>query len=145
MNRRLWCGAVLALLACAPAARAQEQEQVPGPVLEYVEVKPERPSVLSSLYVSYATLQVLDLHSTYRAIDRRSGREANPVVRGVLGNRAATIALKAGATAVSIYAIERMWKVQRRRRAAVITAWVVDGVMTAVIVRNYRVGAAPAR
>src|SRR5690348_6896662 len=53
----------------------------------------KRPVTLTTLYGSYAALQVLDVVSTKRALDA-GAREVNPVMRG---NNMATIGVKAAA------------------------------------------------
>src|SRR5689334_25132844 len=73
-----------------------------------------RPSVLVPLYISFATLQGLDIHSTLRAPEF-GGREANPIVGGMLGSPAAFIAAKVGMTAGIYLVSERLWK---RHKAA---------------------------
>src|SRR5687768_4530109 len=61
------------------------------------EAKPRRPKALIPLYATFASLQVLDVHSTTRALDR-GAVEANPVMKGVVSSPAGMLALKAGAT-----------------------------------------------
>jgi hypothetical protein len=85
----------------------------------FVSVVPEtRPASLIPLYVSFAGVQALDFHSTYSGIER-GGREANPLLGPVVGSPAAFVAVKAGATAGTIYLAEKIWK--RNRKAAIIT------------------------
>ena len=52
---------------------------------------PDRPAALAPLYVSFAALQVLDIHSTLRAPDF-GAREANPLVGRLLASPAAFVA-----------------------------------------------------
>jgi len=59
------------------------------------------------------------------------------MMSGIVGNRAAFVAVKAAATAGVIYAGERMWK--KNRVAAVIFVAALNGAMTAVVARNYSV------
>jgi hypothetical protein len=100
---------------------------------------PERPAALMPLYVSLVALEGLDIHSTRRAIASGGGREANPAMAPVVGNSAAFLAVKAGATAGVIWASEKMWK--RKRKASVIFAAVVNVAMAAIVANNYRVSA----
>ncbi len=95
-----------------------------------------RPAVLPALYVSVAALQALDAHSTMTALGR-GGREANPVMRGVAGNRAALLAVKAGVAGSTIYLAEKMWK--RNRVAAIAMMAIVNAIDAAVVAHNYRV------
>ena len=101
-------------------------------------LEPRRPDALVPLYGSLIALQGLDFHSTRRAIDSGSGREANPAMREVVNNGAAFLAVKAGATAGVIWASEKMWK--KNRKGAVIFATVVNAAMAAIVASNYRVG-----
>src|SRR6202043_1187700 len=55
------------------------------------EARPDRPPALAPLYISFAVLQVLDIHSTLRAPDF-GAREANPLVGGLLASPAAFVA-----------------------------------------------------
>jgi Domain of unknown function (DUF5658) len=101
-----------------------------------------RPSVLVPLYVSFATLQGLDIHSTLRAPEF-GGREANPIVGGMLGSPAAFIAAKAGMTASIYFVSERLWK--RNKTAAVLTMIALNSTYGAVVAHNYAVEARAAR
>src|SRR3982074_3499983 len=44
-----------------------------------------RPPMLTTLYVTFAGLQVLDVHTTLRA-SSVGGQEANPVIRSIVGS-----------------------------------------------------------
>ena len=92
-----------------------------------------RPAPLVPLYVSFAALQVLDTTSTHRAL-REGGREANPVVQGFAGNRAAMLAVKAGATAATVYLTERLWK--KSRPAAIVLMTALNGAYAAILAHN---------
>jgi uncharacterized protein DUF5658 len=94
-----------------------------------------RPDPLVPLYVSFCALQVLDIHSTWRAVDR-GAVEANPVLRGVVGNQVGMVALKAAGTAGLIYASEKMWK--RNRTASIIFMVAANSAMAWVVQNNYR-------
>jgi len=108
------------------------------PLLNTTEVgraSERRPDSLVPLYVSFGTLQVLDTHSTWRAIDR-GAVEANPVLRGVVGNQVGLVALKAAGTAGLIYASEKMWK--RNRTASIVFMIAANSAMAWVVQNNYR-------
>ena len=94
-----------------------------------------RPSALMPLYVSFASLQVLDVHSTRRALGY-GAVEANPVMRGVTGSSAGMLALKAAGTAGVFLASEKMWK--RNKAAAVIFMVAANSAMAVVVQHNYR-------
>jgi hypothetical protein len=93
----------------------------------------ERPKVLPVLYVSLAALQSYDVYSTTHGI-ARGAQEANSAMRGVVSNKAAFLAVKAGTTAVSILIAERMWK--RNRVGAIVSMAVVNGIMASVAAHN---------
>lgn len=96
----------------------------------------ERPGALIPLYVSFGVLQVLDSHSTTRAL-QLGAVEANPVMKGVAGNQAAMLAVKGVGTAGVIYATEKMWK--KNRAAAVVFMVASNSAMAWVVQRNYQV------
>ncbi len=82
-------------------------------------------------------MQALDAHSTYAAINR-GGVEANPLMKGVVGNKGAMMAVKAGVAASTIWMAERMWK-KGNRVGAIATMLIVNGVTAAVVANNYKV------
>src|SRR4051812_28448673 len=63
----------------------------PGPLFRAPQ--PKRPSALVPMYASLSTLQALDFVTTMRALSAGTAYEANPVMRGVVGNRAAFVAV----------------------------------------------------
>lgn len=95
-----------------------------------------RPSLLPALYAANIALQALDAHSTMTAIGA-GAREANPVMQGVVGNRTALLAVKAGAAAGTIYFAEKLWR--RNPVGAVVMMAVVNGVSAAIVAHNYQV------
>jgi hypothetical protein len=97
-----------------------------------------RPVVLAPLYITFAGLQILDAHSTLLA-SNLGAREANPVVRSMLGSPPALIATKAGVTASAIFASERLWK--RNKAAAILMMAGLNSVYAAVVAHNYAVAA----
>jgi hypothetical protein len=96
-----------------------------------------RPNALMPLYVSFGSLQALDVHSTRRALDR-GGVEANPLVKGLSGNAFTLSAVKAAGTAGLFFATEKMWR--RNKAAAVVLMAAANAGMTYVVWHNYRVG-----
>ena len=132
----------VAPLTLAPAATAAELPaaaagQQPSFGRESFEGRGRRPSLLPMLYASQVALQALDAHSTYQAIGR-GAHEANPLMKGVVGNKGAMLAVKAGVAASTIFLAERMWK-RGNRVGAIATMLVVNGVTAAVVANNYRV------
>jgi hypothetical protein len=88
------------------------------------------------MYAATVALQALDAHSTLTAIGH-GAQEANPVMKGVVGNRGALLAVKAGAAAGTIYIAEKLWR--RNRAGAIVLMAVVNGVTAAVVAHNYKV------
>ena len=93
----------------------------------------QRP-VLTMLSASMAGLQAYDAYSTLTAL-KRGGGESNPLMQGILGHPAVFIGVKAGLTAASIYAAERLWREHHRGTAIALMA-VTNGIMAAVAVNN---------
>jgi hypothetical protein len=111
--------------------------QTPAPAtLPALDAPPQRrPAALPPLYILFASLQVLDTDSTRDAIARGYG-ESNPVLKGVAGNDAGMILVKVGATAATIYAVEKLWR--HNRVAAVVTMIAVNTAYAVVVASNYR-------
>ena len=93
-------------------------------------------NALLPLYVSFATLQLLDAHSTSRAL-ANGGVEANPVMRGVAGNPAALVAVKAGVTASTIVLAEKVRS--KSRVGAILLMAALNSTYATVVAHNYRV------
>ena len=96
---------------------------------------PQRPKLLVPLYISFAGLQVLDAHSTMRALDR-GYVEANPLVAPSTRNGATLVAMKAAVTASVIVGTERLWR--HNRVAAIAAIIAVNGAYAAIVSHNYR-------
>jgi hypothetical protein len=92
-----------------------------------------RPAALPGLYASFAALQLFDAYSTQRAISG-GATEANPVMKNVVGNRAAFWSVKVAATVAPMMAAERLWK--RNKVAAIAVMAASNGVMAAVAAHN---------
>lgn len=95
-----------------------------------------RPAALIPLYASFAVLQGFDIYTTSAAV-KRGGVEANPAMQPVANRKLASTAVKAAATAGSIYFIERAWK--QNRKGAVILATLVNVATAAVVAHNTQV------
>jgi hypothetical protein len=92
--------------------------------------------VLVPLYISAATLQMLDVHSTRRAL-AAGYTEGNPAMSGIASNTAAFVAVKAATAATTIWISE---KLRKRNRAAAIGVMIAVNAATATVVaHNYRV------
>ena len=96
---------------------------------------PVRPQALVPLYISFGALQVLDVHSTSRALER-GAFESNPMMSGFAGNTASLIAVKAGGAAVALWASEQLWK--NNRVAAIGFMLAANAGMAWVVQHNYR-------
>ena len=94
------------------------------------------PSVRRSLIVSFAALQVLDVHSTMKAMSA-GGRESNPAMAGIASNGGALLAVKAGTTAATAYFAERLSR--NHPRGAIVLMAVLNGTYAAIVAHNYRV------
>ena len=126
----------LAADADATAVKA-EGEQATTLSRSSFNARAKRPMLLPALYVTQAALQVLDATSTYSALSR-GGVEANPLMKGVVGNKGAMMAVKAGVAASTIWIAERMWK-RGNRAGAIATMLIANGVTAAVVANNYKV------
>jgi uncharacterized protein DUF5658 len=93
-----------------------------------------RPAALAPLYVSFAALQVLDIHSTLRA-PATGAREMNPVVSGLLGSPAALVAAKAGVAAGMIFVSEGVRK--HHPRTALLTMFALNSAYAIIVAHNY--------
>lgn len=116
-----------------------EPRPVPMPAREseVARYRTGRPGALVPLYVSLATLNFLDAHSTFQAVDA-GAYEANPIVGSFVDNRAAVLALKAGVTTGTILLSELMWKQGRRKTSiAMLTALTLANAF--IVQHNYRV------
>jgi hypothetical protein len=124
--------------ASASPVRAVAAE-VPAPTFVRSSlVKPQvRPSVLPALYVAQGALQALDLTSTYSAINK-GGHEANPMMKNVVSNKGAMLAVKAGVAASTIWMAESMWK-RGNRIGAIVTMIAANSVTGFVVAHNYKV------
>jgi hypothetical protein len=125
-----------------PATDEQASTTTAAPIVAPAPSASHRPSALVPLYVSFAALQGLDIHSTLRAT-AFGGREANPIVGGMLGSPAAFVAAKVGMTASVYFVSERLWK--RHKAAAVLTMIALNSTYGAVVAHNYAVEAGGAR
>ena len=94
------------------------------------------PGLRRSLIVSFSALQLLDAHSTTKAL-RSGGREANPAMAGLASNRTVLFAVKAGTAAATAYFAERLSK--NHPKKAIVLMAVLNGTYAAIVAHNYRV------
>lgn len=99
-------------------------------------VEEPRSGALIPLYVTFGALQSLDVHSTLRA--RRAGAvEQNPLMKDVVNNPAALVAVKTGVGAATILLAEKLRK--RNRVGAVVLMAAVNSAYATVVARNYAI------
>jgi hypothetical protein len=119
---------LLLVLVTAPAICAAADDPPTA------EADHARPMALSSLYVSFAGLQGLDLDSTMRA--RAYGaREINPVVGSALGSMPRLVGMKAGATMGIIFVSERLRA--HHPVAAILLMTALNAAYGVIVVHNY--------
>jgi hypothetical protein len=100
------------------------------------ETVPEpRLGVLLPLYTSFAGLQMLDAHSTTRAL-QNGGAERNPLLGSFAGRPGALFALKAGVTASTILLAEKLRA--KHRVGGILLMAALDSFYAMVVVHNYR-------
>jgi len=92
-----------------------------------------------SMYASFVTLQALDGISTLKALSA-GGREANPVMTGVVGSPAGMFAVKAGTAAATVFLAERLAK--HNKVASFVMMAALNTGYAAVVAHNYRVAGA---
>ncbi len=92
--------------------------------------------VLASLQATTMVTQMLDVHSTLRALEV-GAVEANPMMGGLVKNRAAFIGVKAAMGAGLMYATHRLSK--NNKVGAIVMATVVNSAYIFVARHNYRV------
>ena len=95
-----------------------------------------RPSALVPLYASFVALQGFDIYTTSKAVSRGAD-EANPLMKPVAGKSMTSAAVKAAATAGSIFFIERAWK--QHRKGAVVLMTALNVATAAVVAHNTKV------
>ena len=116
--------ALLLLLLTARAAAGQNTYEPPA----------ERPAALVPLYLTFARLQVVDIHSTVVAVNS-GGREANPIVRNSW-NPTGIFLLKTGTAAGVMLISEKMWP--HNRTAAIVTMVALNSAYLTIAATNYR-------
>jgi hypothetical protein len=126
-----------ALAATQVPSTIDGRQDFPTPVLQTATVPaPTRPAPLMPMYASLVVLQGLDVYVTSAAV-QNGAREANPLMKPVATNHAASIAVKAAATAGTIFFTERAWK--QNRKGAVILLTAINLATAAVVAHNTQV------
>jgi uncharacterized protein DUF5658 len=119
----------------SPLRRAIDDLALPALSAPTVEHKPGRGAVLPALYLGLGTLQTLDAHSTFRAVDAGLA-EQNPLMRWAVGHPVAFVSLKGAATAGTILVAEKIRKKHPKRAIAFMAA--INAAYAVVVIHNYR-------
>jgi hypothetical protein len=136
--------AVLVVLVGVPTrSQAQERLTTDSDVVNAVQVPTQsavrstekRPAALLPLCASFATLQVLDIHSTRYGLEH-GAVEGNRVMKGVTGTTTGMAAVKAAGTAGVIFISE---KLRTKNKAVAIGLMIgTNSMMAWVVQHNYR-------
>ena len=110
--------------------------QLPGAPAKVPAFAGSRPKMLPLLYVSLASLNVMDAITTSRGLSS-GATEANPLMKGIVGNTPAMFAVKAASTAVSIWMSERLW--MKNRVGAIATMVAVNAATGIIVMHNQAV------
>ena len=100
------------------------------------------PAFLKKLYVGYAALQIGDVITTTRAINR-GAREGNPLISNFAHSPAALIGLKAAAGVGMVVAIEKLR--QKHPVVASVTLIAMNATLAAVTINNVSKGSGKLR
>jgi hypothetical protein len=90
-----------------------------------------RPRSLAPLYGTFAALQAADAITTIKALQNPQRREANPLIRPFARSVPAMLVLKGASTAVTVVAVEKLW---RKNRVAAVATMVSINVGYAILV-----------
>jgi hypothetical protein len=103
--------------------------------------EPARPLAgpMLAMYGGMVAVHALDAHSTFRALDGGHA-EGNPMMRWLTGHPAGFVAVKAAATAATVYCAEQIRKKHPRR--ALIFMAAVNAAYAGIVIHNYRAGTA---
>ena len=127
------------VVRAAAAAAAEPAPSLPIVLPKGFRLTTEHRSFgLMPFYMSSIVLHVLDVHSTFRVIDR-GGREGNPMLAGLANNRPAFIAVKGAIAASSVYAVSRIAK--KNKFAAFALSAALNSAYGMVVSHNYKLAA----
>lgn len=121
--------------AIRPSLVAAAAQMPAAPIQARTEIRQTPRGLMPALYAGNIALQVMDTHSTFRALDAGMV-ESNPVMRWTTEHPVAFVSMKAAATATTILVAEKIRK-KYPWRAALFMA----GVNTAyglIVSHNYR-------
>jgi hypothetical protein len=131
----------LAVSFAQPLRVAEEQSaavQLPRPALVINPMRSRNGSktALSSLYATTAAMQLLDVDSTLKSL-KRGAIETNPLMSGLVKNRAAFAMTKAGIAAATIYAAHHIAK--DNKVAAIVTLVAINSAYAMIVKNNYAI------
>jgi Domain of unknown function (DUF5658) len=110
--------------------------QIPSaPIQQSAGIRQTPRPLLPALYAGNIALQVMDTHSTFRALDAGLV-ESNPVMRWTTAHPVAFVSMKAAATATTILVSEKIRK-KYPWRAALFMAG-VNSAYALIVSHNYR-------
>lgn len=95
-----------------------------------------RPVALIPLYISFGTLQGLDIHSTMKA-RAAGGREVNPVLTIAGDSTLSLVLTKSAATAGVVFGTERL--ARSHPKSAVLLMVCLNAAMAVAVAHNYSV------
>lgn len=121
----------------ALTAPAERPSEAPAAVDLPPAQKP-RGALITSMYVSFAALQGLDVHSTLLAVDR-GAREGNPMMATLVDHPAAFVAFKAGTAAGVLLLTDHIRRHNRLASIVIMTA--ANSAYAIVVANNYRLAA----
>ena len=130
----------------APEVLAANRAATPGPARSSTPApaaltpRPGFP-VVGSLYASFVALQVLDVHSTSKAL-ANGAHEANPMLP-FAGNTGAMLGVKAASSACTLYIANRV--ARRNKTAAIVLMAALNSAYSVIVAHNYRLAASTAR
>jgi hypothetical protein len=116
------------------------QASLPRPVVVKTDSKFASKTLMASLYATTATMQMLDVDSTLKSLNR-GAVETNPLMSGLVNNRAAFIATKAGIAAATIYATSKIAKNSKLRAALTLVA--INSAYAMIVKHNYSIARRP--
>ena len=122
--------------ASVAASPVQFDDQAPSPIREFRGDRRWTTPVLISMQAATVVTQMLDVHSTFNAVNA-GGVEGNPVMGGLVQNKAAFIGVKAGISAGVIYMTQRV--ARDNKVAAIAASAAINSAFLMVARHNYRV------
>ena len=118
------------------AMSAQPQTDVSPGLADARNPALKRPATMVPLYVTFAALQLLDAHSTNRAL-RNGAVEGNPLMAGIASHTGALYATKIATAAATVWIGEQLWR--KNRLAAIVTMLAINSAYAMVVHHNYGV------